>query len=74
MKTHIPKIPGRPGGFYLLRRKRPAVQNQIEELTILVELDDATHPLKRFITRKVKPAVKCIGSNGYLPEASVNIR
>lgn len=59
------KIPGRPDGFFLLQRKSPTIQNQIEELAILVELDNATHPLKRFVTRKVKPALKYIGSQEY---------
>ncbi len=59
------KIPGRPDGFFLLQRKSPTIQNQIEELAILVELDNATHPLKRFVTRKVKPALKYIGSKEY---------
>ena len=59
------KIPGRPDGFFLLQRKSPTVENQIEELAILVELDNATHPLKRFVTRKVTPALKYIGSKEY---------
>ena len=59
------KIPGRPDGFFLLRRKSPTTENKIEELAILVELDNATHPLKRFVTRKVKPALKYIGSQEY---------
>ncbi len=59
------KIPGRPDGFFLLQRKSPIIQNQIEELAILVELDNATHPLKRFVTRKVTPALKYIGSKEY---------
>jgi hypothetical protein len=59
------KIPGRPDGFFLVQRKSPTVQNQVEELAILVELDNATHPLKRFVTRKVKPALKYIGSKDY---------
>lgn len=61
----IQNVPGRPDGFFLLQRKSPNIQNQIEELAILVELDNATHPLKRFVTRKVKPALGYVGSKEY---------
>jgi hypothetical protein len=59
------KIPGRPDGFCLLRRTSPTAEGQLEELALLVEIDNATHPLRRFIQRKVKPALKFIGSAEY---------
>jgi hypothetical protein len=59
------KVPGRPDGFFLLRRKSPTHPNRVEELAILVEVDNATHPLGRFVTRKVKPALKFVGSRDY---------
>ena len=59
------KIPGRPDGFFLLRRKSPTQAGRVEELAILVEVDNATHPLGRFVSRKVKPALKFVGSERY---------
>lgn len=59
------KIPGRPDGFFLLRRTSPAAAGRVEELAILPELDNATHPLGRFMSRKVKPALKFVGSKEY---------
>lgn len=61
----IQNIPGRPDGFCLLRRESPTTSDRVEELSILVELDNATHPLNRFVARKVKPALKYIGSKEY---------
>lgn len=58
-------IPGRPDGFFLLRRNSPTIADRVEELAILVELDNATHPLNRFVARKVKPALKYMGSKEY---------
>ena len=59
------KIPGRPDGFFLLRRNSPTHAGRVEELAILVEVDNATHPLGRFISHKVKPALKFVGSERY---------
>ena len=59
------KIKARPDGFFLLRRKSPTTFDGVEELAILVEVDNATHPLNRFVNRKVKTALKFVGSNEY---------
>ncbi len=62
-QIHI--IPGRPDGFLLLKRNSPEVTGRVEELAILPEVDNATHPLDRFVQKKVKPALKFIGSEKY---------
>ena len=59
------KIPGRPDGFFLLRRKSPTETGRVEELAILPEVDNATHALSQFVRRKVKPALKFVGSRDY---------
>ena len=59
------KMPGRPDGFMFLRRPSPTLHGKKEELALLVEIDNANHPLGRFVKRKVKPLLKFIGSPAY---------
>jgi hypothetical protein len=59
------KIPGRPDGFVRLRRPSPTLLGKKEELALLVEIDNANHPLGRFVKRKVKPLLTFIGSAAY---------
>jgi hypothetical protein len=65
MEKQGSKIPGRPDGFVLLRRPSPTLPGKVEELALLVEIDKANHPLGRFVSRKVKPLLKFIGSPAY---------
>jgi hypothetical protein len=59
------KFLGRPDGFFMLQRPSPTHADRVEELAILVEMDNATHPLNRFVSRKVKPSLRYIGSKEY---------
>ena len=59
------RIPGRLDGFFVLRRQSPTRPGKVEELAILPEIDNANHPLKRFVKKKVKPSLKFIGSGDY---------
>jgi hypothetical protein len=65
MEKQGSKIPGRPDGFFVLRRPSPTLAGKMEELAFLVEIDKANHPLGRFVKRKVKPLLKFIGSAAY---------
>lgn len=59
------KTYGRMDGFFRLRRPSATCPGQTEELAILPEIDMATHPLERFVKRKVKPALSFVGSKKY---------
>jgi hypothetical protein len=65
MENQGTMIPGRPDGFVLLRRPSQTLADKVEELALLVEIDNANHPLGRFVKRKVKPLLTFIGSAAY---------
>ena len=58
-------LPGRPDGFFILRRQSPTQYGRVEELALLPELDNSNHSLSRFVRKKVKPALKFVGSPAY---------
>ena len=51
--------------FYFQSRNSPTHLGRVEELAVMPEVDNATHPLGRFISRKVKPALEFVGSKRY---------
>lgn len=70
-----PKIPGRPDGFFLLRRPSMTHPDHLDELAFLPELDNAdkkaSHTMGDFVKKKVKPALAYIGSQEYLMKFGV---
>ncbi|MBK8902027.1 MAG: replication-relaxation family protein [Anaerolineaceae bacterium] len=60
-----PRIPGRLDSFFVLQRDRQTNPSYVEQLALHLEIDTGNHPIKRFISRKVKPILKFFGTDSY---------